>query len=53
MNYKIVNSRILSEIQIFHVNKSKQPWSDKEKLFAISLFYDSSRTYKFLRNKKN
>lgn len=50
INYKSTNSRVLSEMQMFRANKSRQPWSVEEKQFAISLFYNSPGTYRFLRN---
>jgi len=40
LNYKCTNSRVLSEMQIFRANKSRQPWSVEEKQFAISILYN-------------
>lgn len=50
INYKSNNSKVLSEMQMFRANKSRQPWTNEEKQFSISLFYKSPGTYEFLRN---
>ncbi|CAG9837498.1 unnamed protein product [Diabrotica balteata] len=39
------------DMQISHFKKSK--WTEKEKQFAISLFYQSTKAYRYLREKKH
>lgn len=42
------NSKTLVKMQITRKKSSTKPWSQKEKEFALSLFYKSPSAYKFL-----
>jgi len=50
IRYCSENSKVLAEMQIFHKNISRRPWTQAEKTFSLNLFYKSPTTYKFLRN---
>lgn len=52
LHFPSEDSKTIVGMQILHKQFSKKPWSQKEKQFALSLFYKSPSTYKFLRNSK-
>lgn len=52
LHFPSEDSKTLVGMQVSHKQLSTKPWSQKEKQFALSLFYKSPSAYKFLRNSK-
>lgn len=47
VHFPSANSKALMSMQIIH--KKRKPWLKAEKKFALSLFYKSPSTYKYMQ----
>lgn len=52
LQYPSKDSKVLVKMQTLRAKSSRKPFTKAEQNFALSLFYKSPSTYKFLRNNK-